>query len=80
MATPGMPSGVNHSSESQKCGRNSRPRLASSPLQLLDPQREVGALDLQVELAELHVEQFLVAEGRQVLGPESAKRRARHGR
>ena len=47
-------------------------------VQLLDPQREVGALDLQIELAKLHVEQFLVAKECQVLGPQSPKRRARH--
>ncbi len=46
-------------------------------VQLLDSQREVGAFDLQIELAELHVEQFLVAKGCQVLGPQSPKR-ARH--
>ena len=48
-------------------------------VELLDPQGEIGALDLQVELTELHVEQFLVAQGSQILGPESAKRRPRHG-
>ena len=78
MATPGMPSGVNHSSESQKWGRKAG-RARQLAVELLDPQREIGALDLQVELAELHVEQFLVAQGSQLLGPESAKRRPRHG-
>ena len=47
-------------------------------VQLLDSQREVGALELQIELAELHVEQFLVSEVCQVLGPQFPKRRARH--
>ena len=48
-------------------------------VQLLDPQGEIRALDLQVELTELHVEQFLVAEGAEILGSEPAKRRPRHG-
>ncbi len=63
MATPGMPSGVNHSSDSQKCGRKVQTAGGQLAVELLDPQRQIGALDLQVELAKLQIEQLLVAKG-----------------
>ena len=78
MATPGMPSGVNHSSDSQKCGRNVRFRAASSLSMLFDPQRQLGALDLQVQFPELQVQQLVVGERTQGVGTELAVRGAGH--
>ena len=54
---PGTPSGQNHSSDSQKCGRKRRPLASSSPSELRDALLELAALDAQLEVAEPQVEQ-----------------------
>ena len=57
---PGTPSGVNHSSDSQKCGRNADAAFGQLLVQLGEPLLEDAAFDVQVEVGHPQVEQLLV--------------------
>ena len=62
---PGTPSGENHSDDNQKCGRNVRPRAASSSYELRDARLEPAALDRRAaDRRQPHVEQRLVGQVR----------------
>ena len=50
MATPGTPSGENHSADSQKCGWNAQPARVELLLQLGDPRFERAAFDRDAQL------------------------------
>ena len=75
MAMPGTPSGQNHSSESQKCGRKCRPARLELAVELGDAVLEPAALEGQAEVAHAQVEQPLVVPGRP-LGRGNPRRRA----
>jgi hypothetical protein len=47
--------------------------------ELIDAMREIGTFDLQIQLPELQVEQLVIAERRNLVGPDLPARRARHG-
>ena len=74
---PGMPSGENHSCDSQQCGRKRMPRVASSPYSRSTARSRSRARDGQAEIAESQAKQLLVAQRFPgMLHPRRARTRA----
>ena len=59
---PGTPSGLNHSSESQTCGRKRKPLCCQLVVEPLDTLLEQRALDLHAQVLEPQVEDLLVRQ------------------
>ncbi len=76
MAMPGTPSGVNHSADSQKCGRNVRPRAASSSLSAAMRGSSQLPSIVRRQVRQTHVEQRLVGHVGPGHRPAGRSRRA----